>query len=152
MGTHVVVPFRILTGIFVLVLGPTASITSTSTISLSTRTTEPAHRRIGCRSILRSRDHILALIAEYLERFVEDRSQLGEDRERSGSYECHDLRDARPLALECSFGSFPNRCPPSVATAFPRASEALRSDSAPGSLARAGLPRQMLDITIHSEE
>jgi hypothetical protein len=61
-----------LTGIFVLllvlvlVLGPTASITSTSTISLSTRTTE--------RSILGSRDHIFAFVAEDLERFVEDRA------------------------------------------------------------------------------
>ena len=84
METHVVVPFGILTGIFVLVLvlvlGPTASITSTSTISLSTRTTEPTQRRVSCRSILWSRDHILALVAEDLEGFVEDRSKLGEDR------------------------------------------------------------------------
>ena len=65
--------------VLVLVLGPTASITSTSTISLSTSTTEPAHRRVGRRSILRCGDHILALIAEDLERFIEDRSQLGEE-------------------------------------------------------------------------
>ena len=40
------------------------SITSTSTISLSTRTTEPTHRRIGCYTVLRCRDHILAFVAE----------------------------------------------------------------------------------------
>ena len=62
METHVVVPFGILTGIFVLLLGPTASITSTSTISLSTRTTEPTHRRVGGCTVLWSGDHILALI------------------------------------------------------------------------------------------
>ena len=78
MGTHVGVPFRILTGIFVLVLGPTASITSTSAISLSTRPTEPTHCRVSGGSILRSRDHILAFIAEDLEGAVEDRSKLGE--------------------------------------------------------------------------
>ena len=76
--------FALLTGVFVLVLvlvlGPTASITSTSTISLSTRTTEPTHRRVGGSSILRCGDHILALVAEDLERVVEDRSQLREDR------------------------------------------------------------------------
>ncbi len=58
-----------------------------------------------------------------------------EARGRSGSYECHDLRDARPSALECSSDSFPNRCPPNVAIAFPRVSEARRSDSASRSLA-----------------
>ena len=67
-GTRVAVPFRILTGIFVLVLllvlvlGPTASITSTSTISLSTRTTEPTHRRVGDCTVQWSGNHILALI------------------------------------------------------------------------------------------
>ena len=88
METHVVVPFGILTGIFVLllvlvlvlVLGPTASITSTSTISLSTRTTEPTQCSIGCRSILWSRDHVFALVTEDLEGFVEDRTQLWKDR------------------------------------------------------------------------
>ena len=86
VGTRVGVLFRILTGIFVLVLvlvlvlGPTASITSTSTISLSTRTTEPTHRSVGCGSVLWSRDYILALVAEDLKRFVEVRSQLGKDR------------------------------------------------------------------------
>ena len=84
METHVVVPFGILTGIFVLVLvlvlGPTASITSTSTISLSTRTTEPTHGCVSLRTILRSGDHVFALVAKDLGRFVEDRSQLGEDR------------------------------------------------------------------------
>jgi hypothetical protein len=75
-----------LTGVFVLVLllvlvlGPTASITSTSTISLSTRTTEPTHGCVSGSSILRSRDHILALITENLKGFIEDRSQLGENR------------------------------------------------------------------------
>ena len=39
-------------------------------------------------------------------------------REKSGNCECHDLRDARPLALEYSFGSFPNRCLPIVAITF----------------------------------
>jgi hypothetical protein len=84
METHVAVPFGILTGIFVLVLvlvlGPTASITSTGTISLSTRTTEPTHRSVGCGSALRRGDHIFAFVAEYLEGFVEDRSKLRKDR------------------------------------------------------------------------
>ena len=86
VGTRAAVPFRILTGIFVLVLllvlvlGPTASITSTSTISLGTRTTEPTHRSVGGSSILESRDHLFALVVEDLEGFVEDRSQLREDR------------------------------------------------------------------------
>ena len=61
-------------------------------------------------------------------------------RERSGSYECHGLRDARPLAPGCSSDSSPNRCLPIVAIAFPRAFEAHRSDSAPRSLARRGWP------------
>jgi len=78
--------FALSTGVFVLVLvlvlllEPTASITSTSTISLSASTTEPTHRRVGCRAILRSGDHIFALVAKDLERFVEDRSNLGKDR------------------------------------------------------------------------
>ena len=84
MGTPVAVPFRILAGVFVLVLllvlEPTASITSTSTMSLSTSTTEPAYRRVCGRSVLRSRDHVFAFVAEDLERSVEDRSQLREDR------------------------------------------------------------------------
>ncbi len=72
--------FALLTGVFVLLLllllllESTASITSTITISLSTRTTGPAHRSVGCRSILRSRNHILAFDTEDLERFVQDRS------------------------------------------------------------------------------
>ena len=33
---------------------------------------------------------------------------------RSGSYECHGLRDARPWALGYSSDSFPNRCLPNV--------------------------------------
>ena len=70
---------------------------------------------------------------------------------RSGSYECHDLRDARPLALEYSFGSFPNRCRPNAARAFLRVYEALRSESGLRSLAGADLPRQVLPITIRSE-
>ena len=61
-------------------------------------------------------------------------------QERSGNYECHDLRDVRPSALEYSSDSFPNRCPPNVAILFPRAFEAHRSDSDPGSLARRGWP------------
>ena len=119
-GTRAGIPFRILTGIFllvlllVLVLGPTASITSTSTISLSTRTNEPTHRRVGSRSEPRRSDHVFALITEDLERFVEDRSKL---RERSSSCERQDLHDPRPSALECSSGSIPNRCIPSVARA-----------------------------------
>ncbi|MFM9064846.1 MAG: hypothetical protein ACKOOI_17675, partial [Pirellula sp.] len=35
---------------------------------------------LGGSSILWSRDHVFALVAEDLERFVEDRSQLGKDR------------------------------------------------------------------------
>ena len=31
---------------------------------------------VGCRTILGSRDHVFALVAEDLERFVEDRSKL----------------------------------------------------------------------------
>jgi len=61
-------------------------------------------------------------------------------RERSGSCESHGLRDARPSALECSSGSFPNRCRPSEAIAFPKVSAAHRSDLAPRSLARRGWP------------
>ena len=51
-------------------------------------------------------------------------------QEKSGSYERHGLRDARPSALECSFGSFPNRCRPTAATAFQRACEPFREDDA----------------------
>ena len=78
--------FALLTGVFVLVIllvivfESTASITSPSTISLSTRTTEPTHRRISGSSILRSRDHKLAFAPEDLGRFVQDRSKLREDR------------------------------------------------------------------------
>ena len=35
---------------------------------------------LSCRTILRSRDHVLTLVPEDLEGFVEDRSQLGKDR------------------------------------------------------------------------
>jgi len=69
--------------VLLLVLVRTISITITSTIrygGLSTSTIYSSHRYIGSRTILRCGDHILALIAEYLERFVEDRSQLREDR------------------------------------------------------------------------
>ena len=57
------------------------------------------------------------------------RLRLGsvEARGRSGSCECHGLRDARLLALECSFDSSPNRCLTSVAITFPRAFEAHHS-------------------------
>ena len=78
--------FALLTGVFVLVIllvivfESTASITSPSTISLSTRTTEPTQCSIGCRSILWSRDHVFALVTEDLEGFVQDRSKLREDR------------------------------------------------------------------------
>jgi len=58
--------------------------------------------------------------------------------ERSGSYECHGLRGARPLAPGCSCGSFPNRCRPIVARMFPMVCEAHRSDSGPRSLAKRG--------------
>ena len=84
-GIFVLVLVLVLLLVLVLVLGPTASITGTSTISLSTRTNEPTHRWIGCRSILRSRDHILALITENLKGFVENRSKLGEDRATTNS-------------------------------------------------------------------
>jgi hypothetical protein len=57
-------------------------------------------------------------------------------RERLGSYQRDGPRDARPLALECSCDSIPNRCPPSVVTAFPKAFEARRSNSGPRSVAR----------------
>ncbi len=39
----------------------------------------PTHRCVGCGSILRSRDHIVAFVPEDLERFIEDRSQLRKD-------------------------------------------------------------------------
>ena len=45
---------------------------------------------------------------------------------RLGSYECHDLRDARLSALECSSDSFPNRCLPNAAIAFPKACDPFR--------------------------
>jgi hypothetical protein len=60
--------------VIVIVIERTLSITSTSTIrcgGLSTSTIKSAHRCVGCRSVLWSRDHILALIAEDLEGFVE---------------------------------------------------------------------------------
>ena len=78
--------FALSTGVFVLVLvlvlllEPTASITSTSTISLSASTTEPTHRCVGCRSVLGSGDHVFALVAKDLERFVEDGTQFRKDR------------------------------------------------------------------------
>jgi hypothetical protein len=34
---------------------------------------------VGCHAVLRCGDHILALVTEYLERFVEDQTQLRED-------------------------------------------------------------------------
>ena len=83
--------FALSTGVFVLVLvlvlllEPTASITSTSTISLSASTTEPTHRRVGCRAVLRCGDHVFALVAKDLEGFVEDRTQLRKDRTATNS-------------------------------------------------------------------
>ena len=69
-GTLAAVPFRIIDWDF-RARAPARnrartnrSITSTSTISLSTRTTEPTHRGIGGRTILRSRDYVFALVAE----------------------------------------------------------------------------------------
>ena len=38
------------------------------------------HRCVSGRSILRGRDHVLALVSKDLEGFVENRSKLGEDR------------------------------------------------------------------------
>ncbi len=131
MGTRAAVPFRILTGIFVLVLllvlvlGPTASITSTSTISLGTRTTEPTHRSVGGSSILESRDHLFALVVEDLEGFVEDRSQLREDRAATNAttFVVLDLRlgDAHPIHLPINVlptqrERFRGRPKPAVAT------------------------------------
>jgi hypothetical protein len=55
---------------------------------------------------------------------------------RSGNSECPGPRDARLSAPGCPSDSFPNRCPPSAATAFPRACEAHRSGSATGSPAK----------------
>jgi hypothetical protein len=56
---------------------------------------------IGCRSILRSGDHVFALITEDLERFVEDRSKLREDRAATNAtaFVTLDLRlrDAYPI-------------------------------------------------------
>ena len=98
----------------------------------------PTHRCVGCRSILR-RDQRPVLPSV---------SAPG----GSGNCECHDPRDARPLALECSSDSFPNRCLPIVAIEFPREIEAHRSDSSPPLLARADLPRLVLPFTIRSEE
>lgn len=59
-------------------------------------------------------------------------------QERSGNCECQDLRGARPSAPGCSSDSFPNRCLPNAARAFPKAFEAHRSGSAPRSLSRRG--------------
>ncbi|RLS73826.1 MAG: hypothetical protein DWH99_02525 [Planctomycetota bacterium] len=42
--------------------------------------TPQPYRCVGCRSILRCGNHVFALIAEDLEGFVQDRSQLREDR------------------------------------------------------------------------
>ena len=38
----------------------------------------PTHRRVGCRSVLRYGNHIFALVAKDLERFVEDGTQIGQ--------------------------------------------------------------------------
>ena len=73
-------------------------------------------------------------------------------RGRSGNCKCYAPRDARPSALGCSSDSIPNRCLPIVAIAFLKEFEALRSESGLKSLAGAGLPRQVLPITIRSEE
>ena len=54
-----------------------------------------------CRTVLWSRNHILAFVAEDLEGFVEDRSQLGKDREAANvtAFVMLDfwLRDAHPV-------------------------------------------------------
>ena len=62
------------------------------------------------------------------------------DPEKSGSYESHGLRGARPLVPGCSSGSTSNRCRPSGAIVFPRVCAAHRSDLVPRSLARRGWP------------
>ena len=46
-------------------------------------------------------------------------------RGRSGCYECHSLRGARPSALRYPSGSLPNRCPLITATVFPKVSDAM---------------------------
>ena len=61
-------------------------------------------------------------------------------RGRSGNYESHGLRGARPLAPGCSSGSFPNRCRPSEAIVFPMVCAAHCIDLSPRSLARPGWP------------
>ena len=53
-----------------------------------------------------------------------------EARGSSGSYECHDLRDARPSTRGYSSGSFPNRYLPNVAIAFPKVSVPFREADA----------------------
>ena len=59
------------------------------------------HRRVGCGSILWRGDHVFALVAEDFESFVEDRSQLGEDRAATNAttFVVLDLwlRDAHPV-------------------------------------------------------
>ena len=46
-------------------------------------------------------------------------------RGRSGCYECHSLRGARPSALRYPSGSLPNRCPLITARVFPKVSDAM---------------------------
>jgi|LakMenEpi03Aug12_release.lakeMendotaPanAssembly.Ray.scaffolds.fasta_scaffold1654624_2 hypothetical protein len=63
----------------------------------------PSHEvgRVGRRAVLGSGYHIFALVSKDLERFVEDRSQLGKDRTATNAtaFVMLDLwhRDARPV-------------------------------------------------------
>jgi hypothetical protein len=69
----------------------------------------------------------LVLVAEDLEGFVEDRSQLREDRAATNAtaFVMLDLS-----VLEYSFDSFPNRCLPNAAIGFLRECDPFREADA----------------------
>ena len=73
----------------------------------------PTHGCVGSGTVLWSRDHVFALVAEYLERFVEDRSKIREDRATANAttFVMLDLRlwDAHPILIpidDCSQHDF----------------------------------------------
>mgnify|MGYP003341451441 CR=1 FL=1 len=91
----------------------------------------PTHRRLGCRSVLGSRDHVFTLVAEDLEGFVEDGSQLGKDRATTNPttfvvfylrlWNAHPVYlpvDVVPAKRQCfrrrPSDSFPSRCRPPI--------------------------------------
>jgi hypothetical protein len=68
----------------------------------------PTDRCVGSGSVLRCGDHVFALVSEHLERFVEDRSQLGKDwaATNTAAFVVLDLwlRDAHSIAAHDAFG------------------------------------------------